>query len=187
MDVQALGAQYLNNTRFASPFAGLTGGTQSGLSASSSTGAESGGNGAFAALLESAKMDQILSSVPKLPGNADGEGAESTEPKVNRVGDSAAPETERIPFSNRKPIIDKSGKLYEQCLALETFLTKTLISGMRSTVQKTGLIDDSFAGKMYEDMLYDEYAKTYTENANFGLADLAYLELTGQRGKVIAR
>jgi flagellar protein FlgJ len=40
---------------------------------------------------------------------------------------------------------------------------------------------------MYEDMLYDEYAKTYTENAHFGLADLAYLELTGQRGKIVAR
>jgi flagellar protein FlgJ len=95
--------------------------------------------------------------------------------------------TETNPISSRKPVIDKSDKLYEQCLALETFLTKTLISGMRGTVQKTGLIDDSFAGKMYEDMLYDEYAKTYTENANFGLADLAYLELTGQRGKVIVR
>jgi flagellar protein FlgJ len=89
--------------------------------------------------------------------------------------------------TSRKPVIDKTDKLYEQCQALETFLTKTLISGMRGTVQKTGLIDDSFAGKMYEDMLYDEYAKTYTENANFGLADLAYLELTGQRGKVISR
>jgi flagellar protein FlgJ len=86
-----------------------------------------------------------------------------------------------------KPVIDKSDKLYEQCLALETFLTKTLISGMRNTIQKTGLIDDSFAGKMYEDMLYDEYAKTYTENARFGLADLAYLELTGQRGRGIER
>jgi flagellar protein FlgJ len=101
--------------------------------------------------------------------------------------EKAKAETEMIPFSNRKPVIDKNGKLYEQCLALETFLTKTLISGMRNTVQKTGLIDDSFAGKMYEDMLYDEYAKTYTENANFGLAELAYLELTGQRGKAMAR
>jgi flagellar protein FlgJ len=82
-----------------------------------------------------------------------------------------------------KPRIDRNDKLYEQCLALETFLTKSLISGMRNTIQKTGLIDDSFAGQMYEDMLYDEYAKTYTENARFGLADLAYLELTGQRGK----
>jgi flagellar protein FlgJ len=58
---------------------------------------------------------------------------------------------------------------------------------MRNTIQKTGLIDDSFAGKMYEDMLYDEYAKTYTENAKFGLADLDYQELTGQRGRLISR
>jgi flagellar protein FlgJ len=48
---------------------------------------------------------------------------------------------------------------------------------MRSTVQKSGLIDDSFAGKMYEDMLYDEYAKNFTKNANFGLAEQAYRQL----------
>jgi flagellar protein FlgJ len=101
----------------------------------------------------------------------------ATSPKAAVLPESASP-------SVRKPVIDKSDKLYEQCLALETFLTKTLISGMRNTVRKTGLVDDSFAGKMYEDMLYDEYAKTYTENANFGLADLAYLELTGPRGKL---
>jgi flagellar protein FlgJ len=128
MEVQALGAQYLNNARFdVKP-------------------PPKSGDRAFADMLEKAKA----------------EGA-------------------------RKPVIDKSDKLYEQCLALETFLTKTLITGMRGTIQKTGLIDDSFAGKMYEDMLYDEYAKTYTENARFGLADLAYLELTGQRGRVVTR
>jgi flagellar protein FlgJ len=32
-----------------------------------------------------------------------------------------------------------------------------------------------------------KYAKTYTENAKFGLADLACLELTGQRGRLVAR
>jgi len=47
------------------------------------------------------------------------------------------------------------------------------------------LIDEGFAGKMYEDMLYDEYARDFTKNANFGFAELAYLELTGQRGKII--
>ncbi|GHV96709.1 hypothetical protein AGMMS50293_30290 [Spirochaetia bacterium] len=83
--------------------------------------------------------------------------------------------------------IDKTDKLYEQCLELETFLVKNLISSMRSTVQKSGLIDDDFAGKMYEDMLYDEYAKDFAKNANFGLAEQAYLELTGQRGQVIIR
>ena len=137
MEVEALGAQYLNNARFDVKLPETP---------------KSQGNGAFADMLEKAKA----------------------------AGEAASP-------AARKPVIDKSDKLYEQCLALETFLTKTLISGMRGTIQKAGLIDDSFAGKMYEDMLYDEYAKTLTENAGFGLADLAYLELTGQRGRVAAR
>ncbi|MDR0452908.1 MAG: rod-binding protein, partial [Treponema sp.] len=75
----------------------------------------------------------------------------------------------------KKPSIDKTGKLYEQCLELETFLVKTLIKGMRGTVQKSGLIDTGFAGQMYEDMLYDEYARDFTKNAGFGLAETAYL------------
>jgi flagellar protein FlgJ len=87
--------------------------------------------------------------------------------------------------TTRKPVIDKNDKLYEQCEALETFLIKNLLTSMRSTVQKTGLIDEGFAGKMYEDMLYDEYAKDFSKNADFGFAELAYLELTGQRGKTI--
>ncbi|MDR2808261.1 MAG: rod-binding protein [Spirochaetaceae bacterium] len=85
--------------------------------------------------------------------------------------------------TTEKPVIDKTDKLYEQCEALETFLIKNLLNSMRSTIQKTGLIDEGFAGKMYEDMLYDEYAKDFSKNADFGLAELAYLELTQQRGK----
>jgi flagellar protein FlgJ len=74
--------------------------------------------------------------------------------------------------------IDKTDKLYQLCLELETFIVKNLLNGMRNTVQKSGLIDDSFAGKMYEDMLYDEYAKDFAKNANFGLAEQAYRQLT---------
>ena len=73
--------------------------------------------------------------------------------------------------------IDKSDKLYQLCLELETFVIKNLVTSMRSTVQKSGLVDDSFAGKMYEDMLYDEYAKNFTKSANFGLAEQAYRQL----------
>ena len=89
--------------------------------------------------------------------------------------------------SNRFATIDKTDKLYEQCVELEIFLVKTLISSMRSTVQKSNLIDEGFAGKMYEDMLYDEYARDFAKNANFGMAEMAYLELTGQRGKIVQR
>jgi flagellar protein FlgJ len=55
---------------------------------------------------------------------------------------------------------------------------------MRSTIQKSELLDTGFAGRMYEDMLYDEYAGEFSKNANFGFAEMAYRQLTGQRGKV---
>jgi flagellar protein FlgJ len=86
---------------------------------------------------------------------------------------------------SQKVTIDRTSKLYEQCEALESFLIKNLLDGMRKTVMKSDLMDEGFAGQMYEDMLYDQYATNMTKNSNFGLADMAYLELTGQRGKVI--
>ena len=90
---------------------------------------------------------------------------------VNQRSDSGAD------YSSTKAPIDKTDKLYQLCLELETFVVKNLVTSMRNTVQKSGLIDDSFAGKMYEDMLYDEYAKEFTKNAGFGLAEQAYRQL----------
>jgi flagellar protein FlgJ len=87
--------------------------------------------------------------------------------------------------TSKTAVIDKTSELYEACLGVETILVKNMISSMRSTVQKSGLIEEGFAGKMYEDMLYDEYAKEYAKNAHFGMAELLYLEYTGQRGKPI--
>jgi len=73
--------------------------------------------------------------------------------------------------------IDKTDKLYELCLELETFLIKNLLTSMRNTVQKSDFIDEGFAGKIYEDMLYNEYAKSFAKNAGFGLAEQAYRQL----------
>ncbi|MDR1566836.1 MAG: rod-binding protein, partial [Treponema sp.] len=110
------------------------------------------------------------------------------EKSAEQNAGAVKPAEENIPsLGVKKIVIDKNDKLYEQCEALETFLIKNLLKSMRSTVQKSGLLDTGFAGQMYEDMLYDEYAKDFTKNANFGFAETAYLELTGQRGKLIAR
>ena len=95
--------------------------------------------------------------------------------------EAAAQETS----SSRYAVIDKDSKLYEQCVELEIFMVKTLITGMRNTIQKSGLIEEGFAGKMYEDMLYDEYTRDFTVNSKFGMADMAYLELSGQKGKLL--
>ena len=83
--------------------------------------------------------------------------------------------------ASKMPPIDKSSQLYEVCMELETILIKNLIKGMRDTVQKTNLIDTGFAGEVYEDMLYDEYAKSFARNASLGFAEMAYRDLTGYR------
>ena len=124
----------------------------------------------------------------RLGGNNSTKGAADFAETLRKTAAERA--TEITPESDSKSgkvTIDKTDKLYEQCLELEIFMVKTLVSSMRNTIQKSGLIDEGFAGKMYEDMLYDEYAKDFTKNAGFGMAELAYLELSGQRGKVVIR
>jgi len=122
--------------------------------------------------------------------------SQANQDKVEEIADHEAtlsPPHSQLPTPNslssspssKFAKIDKTDKLYEQCAELEIFLVKTLISSMRSTVQKSGLIEEGYAGKMYEDMLYDEYAKHFAKNANLGMAEMAYLDLTGQRGKIV--
>lgn len=78
--------------------------------------------------------------------------------------------------------IDKSSKLYEQALELESYFVKIMLGSMRNTISKTNLFGDknSYAQDMYEDMLYDEYASAMTKAAGFGLADQVYLQLAGK-------
>jgi flagellar protein FlgJ len=125
-----------------------------------------GGDRLFSELLEKGKTPETTRNAKK--------------PVDQPVIDKGRP----LERSLERPLIDKTDKLFEQCQALETFLIKNLITSMRSTVQKSELLETGFAGKMYEDMLYDEYAKEFSKNANFGFAELAYLELSGQRGKI---
>ncbi|GHV41070.1 flagellar protein [Spirochaetia bacterium] len=157
MDVGSIGAQYLDQNRFSAESLGIVRRNAAGNSAR-----EGGG------LTEESFSGDSFADLLKKAQNKETETPAS--PAVN----------------SHKTHIDKTSKLYEQCEALEGFLVKTLITGMRNTVQKSNLIDEGFAGKMYEDMLYDEYTRDFTKNANFGLAEIAYLELTGQRGKLIA-
>lgn len=74
--------------------------------------------------------------------------------------------------------IDKTSTLYEKSMELESYFVKQMLSSMRSTLGKSSLGEkDSMAKKMYEDMLYDEYAVKMTKDGGFGLADQIYLSL----------
>jgi flagellar protein FlgJ len=136
--------------------------------------------------ISSTYMDSVsdkyrMSSSSSLPANGASNFAELLEKaKSARENSITSSSSESALAEGRRyssPEIDKTDKLYQLCLELETFLVKNLLTGMRNTVQKSGLVEESFAGKMYEDMLYDEYAKDFTKNAGFGLAETAYRQL----------
>ena len=77
--------------------------------------------------------------------------------------------------------IDKTSELYQQALELESYFVKIMLDSMRSTLGKNSLTGkDSFAGKMYDDMMYEELSRTMTKNAGLGLADQIYLQLNQQ-------
>ncbi|MCR5289540.1 MAG: rod-binding protein [Treponema sp.] len=76
---------------------------------------------------------------------------------------------------DQKPI-DRTSKLYEKSMELESFFVKQMLSAMRKTIVHTQ--ENNYAQNMYEDMLYDEYATSMTKNAHFGLADMIYQQLS---------
>ena len=80
-----------------------------------------------------------------------------------------------------KAVVDKTSELYQQALELESYFVKIMLDSMRSTLGKNSLTGkDSFAGKMYDDMMYEELSRTMTKNAGLGLADQIYLQLNQQ-------
>ncbi len=79
--------------------------------------------------------------------------------------------------------IDKTSELYKQSVELESYFVKVMLTSMRKTLSGTTLSGkESFAGKMYKDLMYDELSMGVTENAGFGLADQIYLELNRRAG-----
>jgi flagellar protein FlgJ len=185
MEIGNLNALYAADERFAalSPGRGKSA-MPGGLRA---PGASGGGLPPFAELLERSYggirggEETPAGEIPP-PEKPEFQGAPPNPDKIAALppGSSSAPA-----FPLKKAVVDKAGQLYEQCEALETFLIKNLVKSMRSTIQKSELIDTGFAGEVYEDMLYDEYAGSFSKNAHFGFAEMAYLELTGQRGKKV--
>lgn len=74
--------------------------------------------------------------------------------------------------------IDKTSVLYEKALELESYVVKIMMDSMRSTLSEKSILgEESFASKMYKDMMYDQLNRTLTKNAGFGLADQIYLQL----------
>jgi Rod binding domain-containing protein len=77
--------------------------------------------------------------------------------------------------------IDKTSKLYRVSQEFEAIFIKQMLNVMRKSVHKTGLLDGGMAEEIFEDMLYDEYAKKMAESGSFGISDMIYRQLNGGR------
>ena len=83
--------------------------------------------------------------------------------------------------SQVKPTVDKSSDLYKVCLDFEALFIKQMLNVMRKTVDKQGLLNGGMSEEIFEDMLYDEYAKKMAQTAQFGLAETMYLQINHQK------
>jgi flagellar protein FlgJ len=71
-------------------------------------------------------------------------------------------------------------KLMNTCIEMESIFVSKMLKEMRNTLPKEKLIDGGFAEKIFEDMLYDEYALNLSKTSNLGLGKMIYNELSGK-------
>jgi len=68
--------------------------------------------------------------------------------------------------------------LKEACKEFETILLEQMLKSMRKTINKSGLMQGGMAEDIFEDMLYEKYARKMSDSANLGLADMLYRQLS---------
>ena len=69
-------------------------------------------------------------------------------------------------------------KIYNSSVEFESLFVKNMLNEMKKSIHKTKLIDGGHAEEIFEDMLYDEYAKMMSGNGKIGLAEQVYEHLT---------
>lgn len=89
-------------------------------------------------------------------------------------------EASRLENSNQKINSGISNKaLYDACVDFESLFVKQMLNSMRSTIDKSSLLDGGMAQNIFEDMLYDEYANQISKSQSLGLATKMYNQLLG--------
>ncbi|MFP4363294.1 MAG: rod-binding protein [Spirochaetia bacterium] len=69
-------------------------------------------------------------------------------------------------------------ELMNACEQFESIFIKQMLDSMRDTVPETGMMDGGMGEDVFEDMLYDEYAQSMTQNGRLGLARQLYDQLS---------
>ncbi|HMV45900.1 MAG TPA: rod-binding protein [Leptospiraceae bacterium] len=92
----------------------------------------------------------------------------------------------RLPHNIKKEIESDEyrKKLFDASVEFESIFVKMMLSQMKKSVQKSGMIDGGYAEEIFEDMLYDEYSKKISQNESLGIAEEIYRTLSQSLPKV---
>lgn len=69
-------------------------------------------------------------------------------------------------------------KLYDASVEFESIFVKMMLKEMKTSIHKSNLINGGHAEEIFEDMLYDEYAKNISQNDSIGIAEQVYSSLS---------
>ncbi len=69
-------------------------------------------------------------------------------------------------------------KLKNACQEFEGYYLQQLFKEMRKTVPESGLLEKSEGRDIFEDMLYEEYAKDMSKGKGTGLSEMLYRQLS---------
>ncbi len=88
----------------------------------------------------------------------------------------------QLQFQNLRydlPEGSEATRLREVASDFEAIFIKQMLDSMRDTLNpENRLVDTGMAGEIYDDMLYDEYARIMSRTGGLGLADLIVNQLS---------
>ncbi|RKX82820.1 MAG: muramidase [Spirochaetes bacterium] len=76
-------------------------------------------------------------------------------------------------------------KVKQACSDFEAIFIKQMLDSMRKTVEKTSLLGGGMAEDIFEDMIYDEYAKKMSKTGDFGIKDMLYKQLSTNSSDIL--
>ena len=101
-----------------------------------------------------------------------------TAPQTQAIVQGAGVSSQKIqtPAEERDLALQKK-RLQEASYDLEAIFVNMLLKEMRKSIEKTEMFHGGYAEDMWDDMLYDEYAKNIAKSNKFGIAGMIYNQM----------
>ncbi len=89
----------------------------------------------------------------------------------------------QVAQDSKPSLSEQDKKLMEVSKQFEGIFVNQMVSAMRKTVVRQGLVPESHAERVYQGMLDQEHAQKITDTGELGLANLVYQHLKTQTSK----